>query len=149
MELSGGAFNKRFPFNFYKVTNKEEIHYGLQYKTGLNIDPVEFNPNGECKAGGIYFTDEKHIHIFLDYGPNIRKVTIPDNARVYIEKSKYKADRIILSSRISRTELEKIYLEAVKQNGNLLQHIPEEVKTYEMCLTAVNNSVAADVNIKQ
>ena len=57
--------------NYYKILNKKENHYGLQYQTGLNEDILEFNPSGDCTSGGIYFTRED-IFAFLDYGPFIR-----------------------------------------------------------------------------
>ena len=137
MELSGERFNEKYPLKFYKVTNKKEKHHELRYETGLNIDPIKFNPNGSCEAGGIYFADEENVYKFLEFGPNIRKVTIPDDARVYIEDGKYKADRVILSPKISGTELEKFYLMIVKQDGYSLKYVPEEMKTEEMCLEAV------------
>jgi len=39
--------------NFYKILNEEETHHGLKYQTGLNEDPLPFNPNGDCEPGGI------------------------------------------------------------------------------------------------
>jgi len=68
--------------DFYKITNKEEIHNGLQYKTRLNIDPKPFNPSDNCSGGGIYFSRE-HILAFTSYGPWLRKVTIPKNEEIY------------------------------------------------------------------
>ena len=68
--------------NYYKILNKDERHYSLQYKTGLNVDPKPFNPNGNCEPGGIYFSRED-ILAFLGYGPWIRKVTLPKDALVY------------------------------------------------------------------
>ena len=42
---------------YYKITNKEENHNGFQYKDGLNIDTIEFDPNGSCRPGGLYYTN--------------------------------------------------------------------------------------------
>jgi ankyrin repeat protein len=87
--------------NFYKILNKEEKHHDLQYQTGLNIDPIPFDPSGSCKSGGIYFSRED-IFTFLGHGPWIRKVTIPEDAQVYKnpgEPKKWKADRVILGER--------------------------------------------------
>ena len=36
---------------FYKVTNEEEVHNGLQYHDGLNVDPIPFNPTGPAALG--------------------------------------------------------------------------------------------------
>jgi len=97
--------------NFYKILNKKECHFGLQYRFGLNIDPLEFNPSGDCSPGGIYFSRED-ILAFLDHGPWIRKVILPDDAHVYENPSypkKWKADRIILGER------EKITAKVIKR----------------------------------
>jgi len=97
--------------NYYKILNKKECHFGLQYKSGLNIDPIKFNPRGNCSPGGIYFSRED-ILAFIHYGPWIRKVTLPDDAQVYENPSypkKWKADRIILGER------EKITAKVIKR----------------------------------
>ncbi|MDD4082043.1 MAG: ankyrin repeat domain-containing protein [Sphaerochaetaceae bacterium] len=97
--------------NYYKILHKDETHQKLHYTTGLNIDPLEFNPSGDCRPGGIYFSRED-ILAFIDYGPWIRKVTLPEDARVYKNPGKprkWKADRIILGER------EEINLEVIKR----------------------------------
>jgi len=87
--------------NFYKITNKGEKHNGLQYKTGLNVDPLPWDPSGDCKSGGIYFSRED-IFAFLIYGCWVRKVTIPEDVEVYEnpgEPKKWKAHKVILGKR--------------------------------------------------
>jgi len=85
---------------YWKVTNDKECHYGLQYRTGLVIDPVPFNnnPNESCVGGGIYFTTKEFVHRFFQIGTNLRPVKIPKDARVILdpEGDKYRADRVIL-----------------------------------------------------
>ena len=86
---------------YYKITNEEENHNWLQYSDGLITDPLPFNPSGDCTPGGIYFAAED-ILAFLDYGPWIRKVTIPEGEEIYEnpgKPKKYKAHRIILGPR--------------------------------------------------
>ena len=95
----------------YKILNKEENHHNLQYKTGLNIDPIPFNPSGDCLKGGIYFSRE-HIFCFFDYGCWIREVTIPEGIPVYENPGlpkKFKAPQVILGRR------RKITAKVVKQ----------------------------------
>ncbi|MDD4081770.1 MAG: ankyrin repeat domain-containing protein [Sphaerochaetaceae bacterium] len=97
--------------NYYKILNKEECHFGLQYKFGLNIDPKEFNPSGDCEPGGIYFSRED-ILAFLVHGPWIRKVTLPEDARVYENPGKprkWKTDKVILGKK------EKITAKVIKR----------------------------------
>jgi len=87
--------------NFYKILNEEETHNGLKYHDGLNEDPLEFNPSGDCESGGIYFARED-ILAFLHYGPWIRKVTIPEGESIYENPGspkKWKAKRVVLGPR--------------------------------------------------
>jgi hypothetical protein len=87
--------------DFYKILNKDEKHFELQYQTGLNVDPLPFDPSGSCKPGGIYFSRED-ILAFISIGPWIRKVILPEDARVYEnpgEPKKWKADKVILGER--------------------------------------------------
>ena len=86
---------------FYKITNEDECHNGLQYHDGLNVDLVPWYPHGSCQPGGIYFSRED-ILAFIDHGPWIREVTLPPDARVYKdprEPHKWKADKVILGPR--------------------------------------------------
>ena len=59
-------------------------------------------PSGSCVPGGIYFARED-ILAFISYGPWIRTVTLPDDAR-WVEDpdkniKKWRADRVILGPR--------------------------------------------------
>ena len=88
--------------NFYKVLNETECHYGLQFKTGLNVDPVPFQKEGSCCPGGIYFARED-ILAFLYHGPWLRKVTIPTDAEMVLdpggEPEKWRASKVILGKK--------------------------------------------------
>ena len=75
------------------------IMHGLKYQIGRNTDTNELNTVGTCSKGGLYFTTEKYINNFSDhtYGKTQYKVTIPEDALVYIEgPDKLKADTIII-----------------------------------------------------
>jgi len=82
---------------YWKVLRADLKHYGFQYREGLNIDTVHFNPSGECLPGGLYYTDTYNIPFFFHYGTKIARVTIPKGTRVHHEGNKSKADRLILS----------------------------------------------------
>jgi len=58
---------------FYKVVNSKKGHHGLFYKEGRNIDPLDFNPKGNCETGGIYFSRED-IFAFFCYGDEVYEV---------------------------------------------------------------------------
>jgi hypothetical protein len=89
---------------YYKILNQNEKHHGLKYHEGLNIDPVPFNPSGDCKPGGIYFARED-ILAFLGMGedkPYIREVILPEDAKVYENPDypkKWKTNRVILGKK--------------------------------------------------
>jgi len=99
---------------YYKILNKQENHHNLQYKTGLNVDPIPFNPNGDCEPGGIYFASDD-IFGFFEYGIWIREVTLPENEEIYEETGnpkKFKAHQVILGER------REINLELIKELVN-------------------------------
>ena len=99
--LSGKEFNEFFPtVQLRKKIKDNMIMNGFKYQIGLNIDTQSFCPSGTCQAGGLYCTIEKYIQDFSDddYGSKIWKVSIPDDAQVYIEgPNKLKADRLIIN----------------------------------------------------
>jgi hypothetical protein len=83
---------------YIKILSEDLKHNGFQYKEGLNVDTIPFNPTGSCLPGGLYFTDEKYLLDFLGYGTKIADVEIPSNAKVYRDGNKWKADKIILKN---------------------------------------------------
>jgi hypothetical protein len=93
---------------YLKITNDTENHHGLQYHDGLIIDPVPFVREGSCCPGGIYFTTPKFICNFLDYGPWVREVTIPEDAEIVKDPQggKWRASKVILSPRKDLREVE-------------------------------------------
>jgi len=104
---------------YWKVTNQEEKHHGLQHHDGLVIDPIPFNPSGSCAPGGIYYADEDHICEFLGYGPWVREVIVPDDARTYAdpEGNKFKSDRVILGEKIPVEDFLLDYID--RHNGSI------------------------------
>jgi hypothetical protein len=141
--LSGSEFNKQYPSTlFVKLTNETEIHNGFQFKTGLNIDVNKFNPIGECKFGGIYFCEIDKARLWFRYGyticVNCRDVQIPDDAQVYIEYDKFKADKLILSSKTEIWSHNKLCQTIVAQEEESLQKV--KLQTEEICLIAVKRN---------
>ena len=156
---------------YVKLTNKECCHNGFQFHEGLNIDILPFTPYGYCEPGGIYFTTPDNIWIWLHYNDQtifyIWDVTLPDDAQVYHQKAKSKADKIILSNRktlydffsdnldISLLNLKydehifnyidnqtpEFFLAAVQQNGTILRFITDP--TPQICLAAIKQNMDA------
>ncbi len=97
MALSGKQFKEQYPGSYYKFLRADLTHYGFTYKLGLNIDTKKFTPSGNCKEGGLYFfNDLKFADRFYMYGPKLGVVEIPDDALVYVENTKFKADKLFL-----------------------------------------------------
>jgi hypothetical protein len=123
---SGTKFNQYYSGTvFVKLTCESEIHNNYQFQTGLNVDPIKFNPTGECNPGGFYFCALNQFYKWLTYNNvtcvNYRIVEIPDDATVYIEGDKFKVDKFILSDKKSIWYDENLCGIAVRQNGNFLK----------------------------
>jgi hypothetical protein len=95
---------------FFKITNTEENHNGFQYVDGLNILDKEFEEEGSCVEGGLYFTDIEHIFDFLDYGINLREIILPFNDPnfkcVNDGPNKWRANMIILGKKYDLTNVD-------------------------------------------
>ena len=126
------------PFNrketYYKITNEEENHNGLQYHTGRVVDILPFNDNTDdsCVPGGIYFTDKDHILEFGDYGPWVRPLTIPEGVGVILDPdgNKFRAHEVDMQERIPLEEFIKT-VDMSRQGGvdlGGLTTLPEGVK---------------------
>ena len=96
---------------FWKLLNEAENHHNLQFCTGRVDDPLPWNPHGDCEPGGIYFTDAENIFNFLDFGPWIRIVEVPEDAEIYENPGipkKWKASAVILGERRNIWDVEVI-----------------------------------------
>ena len=110
--ITGKEFNTRTKSSLFKkkqcyvkLTTRDENHNGLQYTDGLNIDILQFNPNGRCQSGGSYFCKYEDFPLWLHYGNKdmyyLRYVEVLDDALVYIENDiTFKTNKILLSERI-------------------------------------------------
>ena len=139
--LTGKQFNEKYKdTEFYKILQDNLTHYGFTYRQGLNIDTNKFNPFRKCQFGGLYFTTIDHILSFSNYGNKISLVRIPDDANVYAEKYKFKADKIILSNITYLSDFHKFSDASFCKMA--VQHIIDALKyvkkqTEELCKLAV------------
>ena len=149
-EITGLEFNNLFNKKFYKITNENEKHYGLQYRDGLNIDIQEFIPNDTCIGHGIYFSDLYNIALYFDYGIYIREIEIPSDARIFIYQNKYKTNKIIFKSRVLIKDFEywsnyDFCTISICNNGLAIQYINNNYKTYNLIEKAIQqNSYAIE-----
>jgi hypothetical protein len=145
-EITGQRFNdlaknivliKFFPPN--------DILRDYLYKTGLNVDTKPFNPRGNCSGGGLYFTELKHFNDFKSYGSMVALIHIPNNARVYTEHKKWKADQILVNERMKYQDfIEQLsdtqLLDLLKYNKEMIEYIPKNKINYELCLNEVQHN---------
>jgi hypothetical protein len=131
--LSGSDFKKIFTGPFYKFLNDNFIHYNFTYKIGLNIDNEQFNPTGGCQKGGLYFCEESKCHMYcLIYGRYLAQINVPDDAKVYIEKDKFKADRLIISTIIHFDNVtDECWINLLQNDSRVLKYVMKQ--TEELC----------------
>jgi phage regulator Rha-like protein len=148
--LSGTDFKKTFSGPFYKFLNNDYKHHNFTYNLGLNVDNEQFNPIGECQKGGLYFCELDKCHLYYSgFGNYLARIDVPDNAKVYIETDKFKADRLIVSTitHFDNVPIE-FWIKLLKYDGFALQFIKEQ--TEEICKMAVQqNSNALNYVKKQ
>jgi len=139
-EITGKELNDIAECNgvtFAKYLNEERSHHDYNYNCGENVDTKEFSPHRECSAGGLYFTLECLIENFKDYGDTIVEITVDDNARVWIEDGKMKADKINIVSIIKRKVLQIEYILYPMRNNNKYCSL----KKSKMCLQTNDNKL--------
>lgn len=165
-EMTGKEFNKIFGSKkLLKFTTMYENHNGFQFRDGLNEDTEAFFPHGECNAGGIYFTEKEQMHIWLGSWYHwVRDVTIPDDARVYVEREKFKADKLILSKASAfdddeevknvlqiakklRFSYEKECEAIIRKNGLFLDCVSNDNKSFTLDVLAVRQNKEAIIYV--
>lgn len=95
--LTGKEFNAMYKDKlFYKFTYDNDTHYGMTYTDGLNEDINEFSTSDN--KTGIYFFETRRAfkHYNKKYG-YIRKVTIPDDAKIGVRETSFRTNKIIFS----------------------------------------------------
>lgn len=142
----GATFNQYNKGKMVKLICGDGVHRGMHYRTGLNVDPLPFDPHGLCRSGGLYFCTESAMAEHMYYccmtgvdangiqrsGPVLMvwvcDVIIPNGAKVYVETpTRFKADRFILGERrlvlssLKSPEERKAYLERYRDLRNPLE----------------------------
>lgn len=153
---TGYDFNKEIikaGLSLFKFTNKSLNHHGYQFDIGYNEDIHLFNNTKEC---GFHFCDERYLGRWINYSDcsGFHFIVIPNDALVYIEHGRYRADKIILGKKRDITlnmllerpnmfrYIEKQTIEMcekiVEVNGLMLKHIKEQ--TEKICKNAVKQN---------
>jgi hypothetical protein len=150
-EITGRQFNDLTSGQIWcKLLKKSGIHNGLEFKPNTMIcDKLEFDPTGERKSGGIYCCNINDIHIWFSYADGIMyhysTVSIPDDARVYVEFGAIKVNKLHLGDFKKIWSDEKIVLSIVKYDGDALKY--SEIQNEVICLVAVQQYGRALKNI--
>ena len=156
--LTGLEFKQLYKTEFYKILKNNLIHYDHQYIDGINICLEEFNPNGECSSGGLYFVEFNKISLWLNYTKELKyivKVDILDDSLIYVEKNKFKANKFLidLSKKYEINDFlrftnfcklndeqfmnEEICRNMIQKNAMNLSSIPFKFRTKELCELAI------------
>jgi len=108
--MTGAQFNAQMAkanTKMYKILNGNLINCGYKYElnalNSLDKTGETFNPDPNCKPGGLYFCAESEILKFLCcVGPTkkIAQVEIPPDAQVSVGENKFKTDKLILGQPI-------------------------------------------------
>ena len=142
--VSGKYFNEIYDgINFYKFLNNDLKHYGMIYKEGLNKDILPFTPTRDCTKGGLYFCEESCCYLFWQrYGTKLAVIKIPDDAKVYVERDKFKSDKIIIEHIIEfKNVRDSFWVNILWKNGLALQYIKQQ--TLELCVIGINQNIDA------
>jgi len=139
-ELTGAEFNSIYTGRLYKFLNSTLRHHGFRYEVGLNIDTQTFNPTGSCSKGGLYFCGESNYHLYWNqFGPKVAAIKIPDDARAYVEKDKFKADRLVITEITDFKDVsDRFWINILCKDHRVLKHIKNQ--TDELCEIAIKHS---------
>ena len=114
----------------YEYEMTDEVFYRCFFRRTRKVNkrvqkqvPEEFKPGGSCNEGGLYFTDLARANDWSSHG-NPTIIKIPDNARVWLEHNKFKADMIDIDFNHG--------LDSKKLNAVINQKPPVKLKSAEI-----------------
>ena len=99
------------PKDLYRMLNPDMKHYGFQWRVGVNVDPLPWNPKGSCLSGGLYFTTREQLprYSLHPHGDNfIGRITVDDDEEVWQDGDKWKAHRVVLSDVVAVHDLDDL-----------------------------------------
>lgn len=142
-EYTGKDLNNH-NFELYLLTNEEEINNGYKYQDGLNTDELPFSPGRNNIKKGFYFFSKSQLfryEYFTNSVKYIRRVELPQDARVYFSGDMFKTNKFILGPR-KEFDLKDYYdndmfSECLKTYPSMFYCIPDSLKTKELCMLAV------------
>ena len=140
-KFSGRQFNKRYQgTKFYKFIFDDLSDNKFHYHLGIN---------SAIEPDGLSFCEEsKRGFNWWPYGTKVALIEIPDDAEVYAEKNKFRANKIILTQILNSDDFgDKFWIEMLSQNGMVLKFVKNQ--TEEICTIAVKQNSFALSYVKQ
>lgn len=141
---SGSEINQHYRgTKFYKFLEEDITKYYVDYKIGLNVQPMPFDSN---ESGVFCFYDETKCHLhFAEYKTKLAFIEIPDDANVYIHGDKYSctdkydefcSDKIIITKIMDFNDVDdEFWLSIIPKNSYALKYVKNQ--TEEICRFAV------------
>jgi len=130
--------------SYVKLTTKDCIHNGYQYKEGLNHLNGKFNNQNMCCSGGLYFCSKDDFSKWMFYNNNmmyyIWDVELCKDSKIVNMGDQLKTDKFILKNKRIIWSDEELCKSVVKRNGLYLQYVKPEIITEEMCILAVKRN---------
>jgi hypothetical protein len=154
-------------YALYKLLHAKYTNKGFTYKEGLNEDIHPFDPSGKCRPGGLYFFDNDQLLNYCNFFNKpvyIAEVTLHEDAFVYTEVGKQKANKLTLHNiqlwsdfltnnqdicksiviengrdlEFMKKQTDELSKFAVQKNGLALEYVKD--KTDELCELAVQQN---------
>lgn len=122
--------------------------FGFEYQIGKNTDVIGWDVMGDCKRGGLYFTDLETMCEFINDEAWVAMIKVEEDEPVYrdVKNLSYMAHSVIVTG-IYRFKYCPFWsdpdacLVIVNQNGMLLKFVKHQ--THEICMAAVDFCGAA------
>ena len=132
--------------DYVKLTTKNCIHNGYQYKEGLNCLNGEFNHKKILGSGGLYFCPKEYFYLWIIYDDKfmyyIWDVELCEDSKIVDMGDTLKTDKFILKNKRTIWDNEEICKSILKKvgYGYTLQYVKPEVMNEEICKLAVQNN---------
>nr|AEX63177.1 putative ankyrin repeat protein [Moumouvirus Monve] len=88
---------------YFKIIKEDGIHFDHKYVDGLNVINGNFQEEGKCVPGRLYFTTIDHLWKFLYMGTQVVEIYLPTNdpefKMINDTEGKYGANKIILGKK--------------------------------------------------
>lgn len=149
-EMTGAQFNQLFNGKqFCKLTNEYEKQGQNEFKDGLMEHVSKFQSFSNYYMKTIDFVNLDLFYLFVNNNVNdnimwyVRKVTIPDDARVKIELNKFYSNKLIFEPRQYIWDNIELVKRVLEYDGTCLKYVDKSILNYDLYKIAVNSTYLA------